>query len=108
MHVARAIASFLLLVLPIAAAADPVEDFYRGKTVTLYIGYDVGGGYDFYGREVAKFFGKHLVGNPAIVTVNKPGASTMVLGNYLARQAPRDGTAYGIVNAALIFDPLFA
>jgi tripartite-type tricarboxylate transporter receptor subunit TctC len=39
---------------------------------------------------------------------NMPGASTMVLGNYLAKVAPRDGTAFGAVNAALLFDPLFA
>jgi tripartite-type tricarboxylate transporter receptor subunit TctC len=105
---ARLLAMLLLLGAPAAAIADPVEDFYRGKTLTLYIGYDVGGGYDFYGREVAKFFGRHLPGNPTVLPLNKPGASTMVLGNYLARQAPRDGTSFGIVNSALIFDPLFA
>ena len=98
----------LLLCLAAPAFADPIEDFYRGKTVTLFIGYDVGGGYDFYGREVAKYFGRHLAGNPIVQPINKPGASTMILGNYLARQAPRDGTAFGIVNSALIFDPLFA
>lgn len=108
MPLARVIVGLLLLALPAAALADPVEDFYRGKTVTLFIGYDVGGGYDFYGREVAKFLGRHLPGNPTILPLNKPGASTMVLGNHLARQAPRDGTSFGIVNSALIFDPLFA
>src|ERR1700761_9507903 len=95
------------MLAPVAAHADDVADFYRGKTVTLYIGSDVGGGYDFYGREVAKFMGRHLPGNPMVTTLNKPGASSMVLGNYLVRQAPRDGTAFGTVNAALMFDPLF-
>jgi tripartite-type tricarboxylate transporter receptor subunit TctC len=51
--------------------------------------------------------GRHIPGNPVVTILNKPGASSMVLGNYLIRQAPRDGTAFGIVNAALIFDPLF-
>ena len=108
MHLARAIVSLLLLALPAAAFGDSLEDFYRGKTVTLFIGYDVGGGYDFYGREIAKFLGRHMPGNPTVLPLNKPGASTMVLGNYLARQAPRDGTSFGIVNSALVFDPLFS
>ena len=101
-------AGLIALLFAAPAWADPIEDFYRGKTITLFIGYDVGGGYDLYGREVAKYFGRHLQGNPAVIPLNKPGASTMVLGNYLARQAPRDGTAFGIVNSALILDPLFA
>ena len=98
----------LLMLAPLAARADDLADFYRSKTVTVLIGYDVGGGYDFYGRELAKFIGRHLPGTPTVLPLNKPGASTMVLGNYLARQAPRDGTAFGMVNAALVFDPLFA
>ena len=46
-----------------AARSAGVEDFYRGKTVSLLIGYSVGGGYDAYGRLVARHFGKHLPGN---------------------------------------------
>ena len=71
-------------------------------------GYGVGGAYDLYAREIAKFLGRHIPGEPKVTVENMPGASSMVLGNYLARRAPRDGTALGAVNSALIFDPLFS
>jgi tripartite-type tricarboxylate transporter receptor subunit TctC len=92
---------------PLAARADQVADFYRGKTVTCYIGYSSGGGYDVYARTIIRFMQKHLPGNPNIIAVNMPGASSMTLGNHLARVAPRDGTAFGAVNSMLLFDPLF-
>jgi tripartite-type tricarboxylate transporter receptor subunit TctC len=98
--------------LPVLAAgplaADPVADFYRGKTITCFIGYGVGGGYDLFARTISRHMGKHIPGNPSIVPSNMPGASSMVLGNHLARRAPRDGTAFGAVNSALLFESLFS
>src|SRR5882762_2297184 len=89
------------------AAADAVADFYRGKPITCFIGYGVGGGYDLFARTISRHLSRHIPGNPTIVPVNMPGASSMVLGNHLARRAPRDGTAFGAVNSALLFEPLF-
>src|SRR5215475_1315151 len=89
-------------------AADPVADFYRGKTITCFIGYGVGGGYDLFARTISRHMPRHIPGNPTILPVNMPGASSMVLGNHLAKRAPQDGTAIGAVNSALLFDPLFA
>ena len=51
-----------LLALP--AKADAVADFYRGKTVTLVVGYGPGGGYDVYARLVGRHLGRHIPGNP--------------------------------------------
>lgn len=90
------------------AAAQSVADFYRGKTITCYIGYGVGGGYDLFARTISRHMSRHIPGNPTILPVNMPGASSMILGNHLARRAPRDGTAIGAVNSALLFDALFA
>jgi tripartite-type tricarboxylate transporter receptor subunit TctC len=90
------------------AQANDVADFYRGKILTVYIGYGPGGGYDLYARTLARHIVKHIPGNPAAVPSNMPGASSMTLGNFLARIAPKDGTAIGAVNSALLFDPLFA
>ncbi len=106
-RVKRALAALMSLCCAGAARADDVADFYRGKTITFYIGYEPGGAYDLYARMIGKHLGKHVPGNPSIVHSNMPGASTMVLGNNLASLAPRDGTAIGAVNSALIFDPLF-
>ena len=78
--------------LPSLAQADQVADFYRGRTITCYIGYASGGGYDIYARVISRFMQKHLPGNPNIIAVNMPGASSMTLGNHLAKVAPRDGT----------------
>ncbi len=91
-----------------SARADAVADFFRDKTITVYIGYAVGGAYDLYGRSIAKHMPRHLAGNPRMLASNMPGASSMTLANYLAKIAPHDGTAFGAVNSALIFDPLFS
>src|ERR1043166_525193 len=91
-----------------AAQAQSVADFYRGKTITCYIGYGVGGGYDLFARTISRHMSRHIPGNPKLLPVNMPGASSMILGNYLAHRAPRDGTAFGAVNSALVFDTLFA
>src|ERR1041384_4384015 len=56
------------------ARAQSVEEFYRGKTINLIIGYSVGGGYDLYGRLVSRHMGKHIPGRPAIVAQNMTGA----------------------------------
>jgi tripartite-type tricarboxylate transporter receptor subunit TctC len=89
------------------AAADEVADFYRGKTVTCYIGYGVGGGYDLFARTISRHMGRHIPGEPTIIPMNMPGASSMVLANFLAKRAPADGTAFGAVNSALVYEPLF-
>jgi len=83
----------------ISATADPsaVADFYRGKTITLYVGYGPGGGFDVMGRLLARHMGKHIPGHPAFVVQNMPGAGSLVLANYLYNRAPADGTQFGII-----------
>src|SRR5262249_16082617 len=77
------------------ARSAGVEDFDRGKTVSLLIGYSVGGGYDAYGRLVARHFGKHLPGNPNVVPQNMSGAGSLKAANYLYSVAPKDGSVIG-------------
>jgi tripartite-type tricarboxylate transporter receptor subunit TctC len=77
------------------------EDFFRGKSIKLMIGTGPGGGYDTYGRLVARHIGRHIPGNPSVVPQNQPGASSLALTNFLANGAPRDGTTIGIVNQAM-------
>jgi tripartite-type tricarboxylate transporter receptor subunit TctC len=88
------------LLLGLAAAApaqaDPVADFYRGKTVNVLIGVGVGGEYDLQARLVAKYIGRHIPGNPNVVPQNMTGASGLKMQNYLYVQAPRDGTYIGM------------
>jgi tripartite-type tricarboxylate transporter receptor subunit TctC len=77
--------------------ADPVADFYRGKTVRLIVGYGPGGSYDLYGRLAAEFLGRHIPGSPTVVTVNMPGAGGLKAVDYLYKVAPQDGTHLGSV-----------
>ena len=77
------------LVCSAPASADPVTDFYRGKTLRMLIGYGPGGGYDIYGRLVAEFLPRHLPGNPTIVAQNMPGAGSFVAAKYIYEVAPR-------------------
>jgi tripartite-type tricarboxylate transporter receptor subunit TctC len=95
----------LLRVLPVAVAAmlsfvssagaDPIADFYRGKTIRMLIGYGPGGGYDLYARLVAEFLPKQLPGHPTILPENMPGAGSFAAAKYMAVVAPKDGTVLG-------------
>jgi tripartite-type tricarboxylate transporter receptor subunit TctC len=91
------IAAILALFGATIAHADPVTDFYRGKTVRVVIGYGPGGNYDLYGRLTAEFLGRHIPGNPTIVPVNMPGAGGFKAIDYLYKVAPQDGTYLGSV-----------
>jgi tripartite-type tricarboxylate transporter receptor subunit TctC len=88
------------------AAADSVEDFYKGKTITLYVGFSPGGGYDTYARTVARHMGRHIPGNPGFVVKNRPGAGTLVLTNELYNVLPKDGTAMGVIARGTAMEPL--
>ena len=68
-----------------------------GKTVQLIIGFGTGGGYDVWGRIVARFIGRHLPGNPTVVPQNKPGAGSYTAAAYLYNVAPNDGTVFGLI-----------
>jgi tripartite-type tricarboxylate transporter receptor subunit TctC len=100
----RFAAAVLLSAVP--AQAQPVADFYRGKTLRMLIGYGPGGGYDIYGRLVAEFLPRHLPGNPTIVTQNMPGAGSFVAAKYLYDVAPKDGTVFGSLAQTLALDTI--
>jgi tripartite-type tricarboxylate transporter receptor subunit TctC len=92
--------TFLLAGLIAAASmtvrADPVQDFYKGKQLSVIVGYGPGGGYDLYGRLVARHIGRHVPGAPNAIVQNMPGAGSLRAANFLYNTAPRDGTAFGI------------
>ncbi|MEX0852289.1 MAG: tripartite tricarboxylate transporter substrate-binding protein [Bauldia sp.] len=84
-----------------------MEEFYKGKTVEVQIGYGPGGGYDLYARLLATHMGKHIPGNPTLVPMNLAGAGSLKLANWLYEAAPQDGTVFGTIARAAPFDPLF-
>jgi tripartite-type tricarboxylate transporter receptor subunit TctC len=92
--------------LPSTATADPVADFYRGKTVTMFVGFDAGGGYDTTARILTRHFGRHIPGNPNVIVSNMSGAGSMVALNYLYNAAAKDGTAMAMFSATIILEPM--
>ncbi len=89
------------------AQAEPVEDFYRGKTIAFIVSSSPGGGYDTLSRAIARNLGKHIPGNPSIVIRNMPGAGGIVATSYIAKVAPRDGLTIAGVQNNTPFEPLF-
>jgi tripartite-type tricarboxylate transporter receptor subunit TctC len=89
-----------------AAAAQSVADFYKGKTVSVGIGYGVGGSDDLWARFIAAHLADHLPGHPNVVPVNVPGAAGLVLANQIANTQPKDGTYFGLINRGIPFEPL--
>jgi tripartite-type tricarboxylate transporter receptor subunit TctC len=90
-----------------SATADGVSGFYKDKSITIQVGYGVGGGYDTTARLFARHFGRFVPGNPTIVVANMPGAGGMRVANYIYNVAPKDGTVLGTTGANLMLEPLF-
>ncbi len=89
-----------------ASTQEPVENFYRGKSINIYIGSGAGGGYDAYARALARHMGKYIPGNPNIVPQNMPGAGGNKAAGYVYSVAPKDGTALGAIFPGGILAPL--
>jgi tripartite-type tricarboxylate transporter receptor subunit TctC len=112
-------AAFLAGVLcgVLSAPAEAQDKWtYQGRTVTIAVGAPAGGGYDAFGRLLARNLPRHLPGNPSVIVKNMTGAGGLVLANYLQASAPRDGTVFGefehgtafttlLTKAKVSFDP---
>lgn len=92
------VVSALIAFTPCGAMAQSTADFFKGKTVSVYIGFSAGGSYDYFGRLVARHIGKHIPGNPVVIAQSMPGAGSFQLANWMNRIAPKDGTAIGIIS----------
>ena len=112
MHRLRPLLAMCLLGLCVIAAlpeptrADTVSDFYRGKTVTIIVGYTAGGGYDLYARALGRHMGKHLPGSPNFIVQNITGAGSLNAANHLYNVSAKDGTVFGTFGRGLPMEPL--
>src|SRR5437868_12397669 len=87
----------LTLASLIAVHAQPATEFYRGKTISLLIGVNVGGSYDRDARLIARYLGSHIPGNPTIVPQNMIGGGGIAMANHLQTVAAKDGTVIGMM-----------
>ena len=80
-----------------AAQAQSIEEFYRGKQLNMIIGYPPGGSNDIYARAVARHIGRHIPGNPTVIPRNMPGGGSLVAANHVFNVAPKDGTTLALI-----------
>jgi tripartite-type tricarboxylate transporter receptor subunit TctC len=92
----------LALAAAIAAAPASADDFYKGKTINIVVGFSSGGGYDTYARLLARHFPKHIPGQPNVIVQNMPGAASLKSVQHLDVAAPKDGTVITAFNPGLI------
>ena len=74
------------------AMGQSVEQFYKGKTVSILMGTGPGASYDLYGRTIAEHIVRHIPGNPTVIVEHMPGAGGVIAGNHIYNTAPQDGT----------------
>jgi len=102
------IVSALFMGMTGRAVAQDVESFYRGKQARIIVGFSSGGGYDQYGRLLARHIGKHIPGAPNVVVQNMPGAASLKSLQYLDAGAAPDGATMVTFNPGLILGSLTA
>jgi tripartite-type tricarboxylate transporter receptor subunit TctC len=95
-------APFLVTTLVVAPAVVHADDFYKGKTLTIIVGFTPGGGYDFYARLLARFVPNYIPGHPTVIVQNEPGAGSLVAVRSLNVTQPKDGTVMVTFNPGLI------
>jgi tripartite-type tricarboxylate transporter receptor subunit TctC len=104
-RVAAILGAFAATSVGAAFAQSPAE-FYKDKTVTFYVGLSSGGGYDVNARLVARHIGKYIPGNPQVIVRNMPGGGGLVMTNYVANVAHKDGLHIGAPQRGIPFEPL--
>src|SRR4051812_6704996 len=98
-------ASLAALAIAVAVPASAAE-FYAGKSIDFLVGAPPGGGYDIYGRVVARHLGRHVPGNPTVIVKNMPGAGSAKAAQFIATIAPKDGTTIAGIMPGAIMGPL--
>jgi tripartite-type tricarboxylate transporter receptor subunit TctC len=99
-------AALVILAVAGVARAQDDADFFKGKTISLLIGFGAGGEDDLWARTVARHYGKYIPGNPTILPQNTPGAAGLLVANRLYNTALQDGTVLGMINRGIPFEPL--
>jgi tripartite-type tricarboxylate transporter receptor subunit TctC len=105
---ATALSLLALAFAPSAAlAAASVEDFYKGRQITMILSADAGGGYGSYANAFAPYLSQHIPGKPKIIVQYMPGAGGLRAMNYLYSAAPKDGTVIALVHSSVPFAPVY-
>jgi tripartite-type tricarboxylate transporter receptor subunit TctC len=109
MQLRRALTGLVLSGILLGAIAAPparADDFYKGKTFSIVVGFSPAGGYDTYARNLARYIGSHIPGNPTVIVQNMPSAGSLTAVRYLNLTAPKDGTVMAIFNPGLVTESI--
>ena len=87
-------------------AASGDQDFYKGKTIRILVGFAAGGGFDVYSRTIARHMPKHLPGNPSMIVDNMTGAGSRLAANYLYKASSPDGLTIGNFIGSLLLQQI--
>lgn len=101
--------AFVLIGLWTCLWASPVsgqETFFRGKTVRIVVGFAAGGGFDTYSRAMARYWGRHIPGNPSIIVENMAGAGSLIAANHMYKVARPDGLTIGNFGGGLFMQQM--
>lgn len=99
----RIVLSFAMVLCWIIGAQAQAP-FYRGKTITIIVGYQNGDGYDIWARLLAAHMNKHIPGNPGFLVQNMPGAGSRIAANHIYNVAKPDGLTMGAIGGSLYLD----
>jgi tripartite-type tricarboxylate transporter receptor subunit TctC len=102
----RLVTAAIVALCAVSAGAQTPAEFYKGKTISLLIGFGVGGEDDLWARAISRHIGNHLPGNPIMVPQNVPGSGGLLVANRIANTVPKDGTVIGLINRGIPFEPL--
>ena len=103
---ARLIVACVTMVVSSAALAQTTAEFYKGKQISLLVGFGPGGEDDLWARLVSRHLTTHIPGNPNVVPQHVPGSGGLLVVNRLYNTAARDGTVIGMINRGIPFEPL--
>ena len=94
--------AILITTFSTQGSADSIEDFYRGKQLSMTIATSAGNDYDFRARLLARHMPKYIPGNPQILSRNMPGGGGIVATNWFAKLAHRDGTSLMMIQSNMM------
>ena len=92
--------------LVLSGPARAADDFYKDRTINVVVGFTPGGGYDAYGRQLARHLSEHVPGKPNVIVQNMPGAGSLTAVRALDVTQPKDGTVIVIFNPGLILQSI--
>lgn len=96
------LAAMLMWPMPLVAQ----ESFFKGKTVRIVVGFAAAGGFDTYSRAMARYWGRHIPGNPSIIVENMAGAGSLIAANHVYKAARPDGLTIGNFGGGLFMQQL--